>query len=110
MSKHTSVVRARVFLLAGLLAIFLGCMTAQAGERLEANQQGKLMATQCIAKKDEMQTQRQLIEDISNKVRVKRVQLTPGNCYLVSGKFDDGKRYIGIYDPKELEEIFYIIK
>lgn len=80
-----------------------------AREKLEAGQEGKMLDTVCKVKKEEMQSMRELINILSGRVSVKRVQLTRGNCYLVTGKVGSN-RYMGLFDPVEFDELFYIIK
>ncbi len=94
--------------LALILSLTLG-HNLSAREQLAAGQEGKMLSYLCKGKASERQSMRDLIDILSNRINVKRVQLTPGNCYLTSGK-TDGRRYLGLFDPIEFDEIFYIIK
>ncbi|MDI9314074.1 MAG: hypothetical protein QM529_05325 [Hydrotalea sp.] len=95
-----------------LLAGIVGLASAQsaiAREQLPPGSEGKLLNTVCKGKKEDMQSMRDLINILTGRVGVKRVQLTRGNCYLVTGKAG-GQRYMGLFDPYELDELFYIVK
>lgn len=82
---------------------------AIAREQLQPGEEGKLQRAVCKGNKEDIQSMRDLITILTNRVNVKRVQVTPGNCYLVSGKIG-GQRYLGLFDPYELDEIYYIIR
>ena len=94
------------FALVGFLAT---TQLAAAREQLQAGQEGKMLNAVCKGKKEDMQSMRDLISILSGRVNVKRVQLTRGNCYLASGK-TGGQRYLGLFDPYELDELYYIVK
>ncbi|MGI9461134.1 MAG: hypothetical protein ACR2NY_00975 [Alphaproteobacteria bacterium] len=84
-------------------------VAAHSAERLKSGEGKKMLSVVCEVDEEEKQSMRDLIDMLDGQVRVKRVQVTRGNCYLVNGRINQQK-YIGLFEPMELEELFYILK
>ena len=82
---------------------------ARDSEQLQPGEEARLFNEVCPGNKEDMQSMRDLINILKNRINVKRVQVTLGNCYLVTGKVDD-QRYLGVFEPYDLDELYYILK
>lgn len=95
--------------LVAMIVMLPACSQVYA-ERMNVADREKMLQTVCNVKEQEKLPKLELVDIATNNgINVSRIQNSPGNCYLVTGK-KDHRRYLGIYDPRDLAELFYILQ